>query len=64
MDFSEVKTINIPEGSVIHVQDKDGNYLWHDIEKVSYGVRWDSVNKNTSQCERIGNINMHKELPI
>lgn len=28
MDFSKAKNIQIPEGNVISIADKDGNILW------------------------------------
>lgn len=62
MDFSKVVSIQIPEGNVTKLQDKDGNILWTNINKLAYGIRW-STNTGTT-CERIGNLEFHKTLPI
>ena len=35
-DFSKVKSLQIPEGNVTKIQDKDGNILWTNINKVDY----------------------------
>ena len=35
--FSEVTAIQIPEGNVTKIQDKEGNVLWTNISKVAYG---------------------------
>ena len=64
MDFSKVTALQIPEGNVTKIQDKEGNILWANINKLAYGVRWDSVNQATTACERIGNLELHKTLPI
>lgn len=64
MDFSKVTAIQIPEGNVIKIEDKEGNILWNNLNKYAYGIRWDSVNQSTSACERIGNLEFHKTLPI
>lgn len=64
MDFSKVTSLQIPESNVIKIQDKEGKILWANINKFAYGVRWDSVNKATTACERIGNLELHKTLPI
>lgn len=64
MDFSKVTALQIPEGNVTKIEDKEGNILWASINKLAYGVRWDSVNQATTACERIGNLELHKTLPI
>jgi hypothetical protein len=69
MDFSKVTSLQIPEGNVTKIEDKEGNILWSNIlwaniNKVAYGVRWNSVNQATTSCERIGNLELHKTLPI
>lgn len=64
MDFSKVTALQIPEGNVTKIQDKEGNILWANINKVAYGIRWNSVNQATTACERIGNLELHKTLPI
>lgn len=64
MDFSKVTSLQIPEGNVTKIQDKEGNILWANLNKVAYGVCWNSVNQATTACERIGNLELHKTLPI
>lgn len=64
MDFSKVTTLQIPEGNVTKIEDKEGNILWANINNLAYGVRWNSVNQATTACERIGNLELHKTLPI
>lgn len=64
MDFSKVTSLQIPEGNVTKIEDKEGKILWANINKLAYGVRWDSVNQATTACERIGNLEFHKTLPI
>lgn len=64
MDFSKVTLLRIPEGNVTKIEDGEGKILWANINKVAYGVRWDSVNQATTACERIGNLELHKTLPI
>lgn len=64
MDFSKVTTLQIPEGNVTKIEDKEGKILWANINKLAYGVRWNSVNQATTACERIGNLELHKTLPI
>lgn len=54
----------MPEGNVTKIEDKEGNILWANINKVAYGVRWNSINQATTACERIGNLELHKTLPI
>lgn len=64
MDFSKVTTLQILEGNVTKIEDKEGNILWASINKLAYGVRWNSVNQATTACQRIGNLELHKTLPI
>ena len=64
MDFSKVTSLQIPEGNVTKIEDKEGKVLWANVNKVAYGVRWNSVNQATTACERIGNLELHKTLPI
>ena len=64
MDFSKVTTLQIPEGNVTKIEDEEGNILWASVNKLAYGVRWNSVNQATTACERIGNLELHKTLPI
>lgn len=51
MDFSKVTSLQIPEGNVTKIEDKEGKILWANINKVAYGVRWNSVNQATTACE-------------
>lgn len=62
--MSDIKAIQIPEGSVTKIEDEEGKILWANINKLAYGVRWNSVNQATTACERIGNPELHKTLPI
>lgn len=70
MDFNKVTAIEIPEGKVAKIEDKDGNVLWSalpDPNKYAYGIRWDHTvpeSQATTACERIGNLELHKTLPI
>ncbi len=64
MDFSKVTALQIPEGNVTKIATKDGKVLWNNLNKYAYGVRWNSVNQATTACERIGNLELHKTLPI
>lgn len=70
MDFNKVTAIEIPEGKVTKIEDKDGNVLWSalpDPNKYAYGIRWDHTvpdSQATTACERIGNLELHKTLPI
>lgn len=70
MDFSKVTAIEIPEGKVTKIEDNEGRVLWSalpDPNKYAYGIRWDHTvpeNQATTACERIGNLELHKTLPI
>lgn len=64
MDFSKVVNLIIPEGPVTKIQDKDGAILWDKQNLVAYGVKWNSTTSDTTFCERIGNLNYHRSLPI
>lgn len=63
-NLNGVTSIQIPEGNVTKIEDKEGKILWANINKLAYGVRWNSVNQATTACERIGNLELHKTLPI
>ncbi len=63
MDFSKVKTIQIPEGNVIKIQDKGGSVLWSNLDRYTYGVSW-QPNDPSPICKRVGNLELHKTLPI
>ena len=64
MDFSKVTALQIPEGNVTKIEDKEGKILWSNINKLAYGVRWNVTDQVTTACERIGNLELHKTLPI
>ena len=70
MDFNKVTAIEIPEGKVTKIEDNEGRVLWNtlpDPNKYAYGIRWDHTvpeNQATTACERIGNLELHKTLPI
>lgn len=70
MDFSKVTAIEIPEGKVTKIEDNKGRVLWSalpDLNKYAYGIRWDHTvpeSQATTACERIGNLELHKTLPI
>ena len=70
MDFSKVTAIEIPEGKVAEIEDNKGRVLWSalpDPNKYAYGIRWDHTvpdSQATTACERIGNLELHKTLPI
>ena len=70
MDFSKVTAIEIPEGKVTKIEDSEGRVLWSalpDPNKYAYGIRQDHTvpeSQATTACERIGNLELHKTLPI
>lgn len=70
MDFSKVTAIEIPEGKVAKIEDKEGNVLWSNhpnFAKYAYGIRWNHNvpdSQATTACERIGNLELHKTLPV
>ena len=69
MDFSKITNIRIKEGDVTKITDKDNKIVWQNIidpEQYAYGVRFSNkVSTNPlSPLERIGNIELHKTLPI
>lgn len=70
MDFSKVIAIEIPEGKVTKIEDNEGRVLWSalsDPNEYAYGIRWDHTvpeSQATTACERIGNLELHKTLPI
>lgn len=70
MDFSKVTAIEIPEGKVTKIEDNEGRVLWKplpDPNEYAYGIRWDHTvpdSQATTACERIGNLELHKTLPI
>ena len=63
MDFNKVISLQIPEGEIVSITDKEDNKLWS-IDKYAYGIRWNSVNSATTSCTRIGSLELHRTLPI
>ena len=47
IDFSQVKTITIPEGSVTKITDSNGNILWQGIQSEGWHTIWEG-NKTCS----------------
>mgnify|MGYP004455123143 FL=1 len=70
MDFSKIIDIEIPEGKVTKIEDSQGTVLWSglaDPNVYAYGIRWNHNvpdSQATTACERIGNLELHKTLPI
>lgn len=70
INFRNVKFLTIPEGKVTKIEDNEGRVLWSalpDPNKYAYGIRWDHTvpeSQATTACERIGNLELHKTLPI
>ena len=68
--MNDVKSITIPEGKVVKIEDNESNVIWStdlDPNKSAYGIRWDNTvpdDQATTACERIGNLELHKTLPI
>ena len=71
-DFSKVKNIQIPEGNVVRIDlpssssSEEAKTVWFDKTK-AYGIRWNSnvpEAQATTACKRIGNLELHKTLPI
>ena len=48
IDFSQVNTVTIPEGSVCEITDSTGNLLWE-------GVGWHTIWKGSKACSVSGN---------
>ena len=52
IDFSQVKTITIPEGSVTKITDSTGNILWQGAQSEGWHTIWEgSVTSNNSSSE-------------
>ena len=47
IDFSQVKTITIPEGSVTKITDSNGNILWQGVQSEGWHTIWEG-NKTCS----------------
>lgn len=55
IDFSQVKTITIPEGSVTKITDSTGNVLWQ-------GVGWHTIWEGSKTCSIKANGNNNPTL--
>lgn len=61
LDLNEVNKIVIPEGNVLSItKDGEEDPLWSAKKIYGYGIKWNTGEKPT----RIGNMNLHKTLPI
>ena len=52
IDFSQVKTITIPEGSVTKITDSNGNTLWQGVQSEGWHTIWEG--NKTCSITRIG----------
>ena len=52
IDFSQVKTITIPEGSVTKITDSNGNILWQGVQSEGWHTIWEG--NKTCSLTRIG----------
>ena len=59
IDFSQVKTITIPEGSVTKITDSAGNILWQGVQSEGWHTIWEgSVTSNNSSSDiEVANLN-------
>ena len=59
IDFSQVKTITIPEGSVTKITDSTGNILWQGAQSEGWHTIWEgSVTSDNSTSEiAVANLN-------
>lgn len=57
-----VKSIHMPD--IDKINEKIEAILCGNQDLVAYGVRWNSTTSDTTSCERIGNLNYHRLLPI
>ena len=48
IDFSQVKTITIPEGSVTKITDSNGNILWQGVQSKGWHTIWEGNKTITS----------------
>ena len=51
IDFSQVKAITIPEGSVTKITDSNGNILWQGVQSEGWHTIWEG-NKTCSATKR------------
>ena len=59
IDFSQVKTITIPEGSVTKITDSTGNILWQGAQSEGWHTIWEgSVTSNNETGDKtVANLN-------
>ena len=55
IDFSQVKTITIPEGSVTKITDSTGNILWQGVQSEGWHTIWEG--NKTCSITKNGNDN-------
>ena len=55
IDFSQVKTITIPEGSVTKITDSNGNTLWQGVQSEGWHTIWEG--NKTCSITKSGNNN-------
>ena len=55
IDFSQVKTITIPEGSVTKITDSNGNILWQGVQSEGWHTIWEG--NKTCSLTKSGNNN-------
>ena len=55
IDFSQVKTITIPEGSVTKITDSTGNILWQGVQSEGWHTIWEG--NQTCSLTKSGNNN-------
>ena len=55
IDFSQVKTITIPEGSVTKITDSTGNILWQGVQSEGWHTIWEG--NKTCSLTKNGNNN-------
>ena len=58
IDFSQVKTITIPEGSVTKITDSTGNILWKE-KSAEWHTIWEGnvTSKNSTSGKEVANLN-------
>ena len=62
IDFSQVKTITIPEGSVTKITDSNGNILWQGVQSEGWHTIWEG-NKTCSLTKNGNNTVVSGEVP-
>lgn len=57
------QNLNIEEDNVVYVNNVKQNTKQDIIDLLAYGVEWD-ITQDDPDCKRIGNLELHKTLPI